>query len=267
MVKCRDIIELMEKLAPRELAEDWDNVGLMVGDFDMPVKKVLLALDIDDDVIDEAISENADLIITHHPFIFGSIKNINSQSIVGKRTIKLIKNDIAVYSAHTNLDIAENGTNGVLADILELENTEILMKSDDGQNGLGRVGELKNEMKFIDFAESLKYKIGLKNLTITGNKDKIVKKIGFCTGQCSGKDYMIAAKNCGCDAYITGDLRYHEAQFANNIDLCVADITHYGSEVLVIPALCDYLNRTAKENCLDFTSIVSKVDGQTLNII
>jgi len=267
MAKCGDIVECMEKLAPCGLAEEWDNVGLMVGGFDMLVKKVVVALDIDDAVIDEAINIKADMIITHHPFIFGSIKNITSRTVVGKRAIKLIKNDIAVYSAHTNLDIAARGTNGVLAEILELRNVKPLMKSDDGVNGLGRIGELKKEMKFIDFAQVLKNKIGLKNLTVTGNNDRVIKKIGLCTGQSAGSDYMLAAKNYGCDAYVTGDLRYHEAQFANNIDLCTADITHYGSEVLVVPFLCRYLNKCAEENNLDFICVASKIDGQTLNII
>ncbi len=267
MVKCKNIIEFMEELAPSELAEEWDNVGLMVGEFDMPVKKAVTALDINDDVIDEAINIKADMIITHHPFIFGSVKNINSSDIVGKRAIKLIKNNIAVYSAHTNLDIAERGTNGVLAEILELQNIKPLMKSSDGVNGLGRIGELKQEISFIEFAISLKQKIGLKNLIVTGNREKIIKKIGLCTGQTAGSDYMVSAKENGCDAYITGDLRYHEAQFANNIDLCTVDITHYGGEVLVIPFLCDYLNKRAKENNLDFICVESKVNGQTLNII
>ncbi len=267
MVKCRDIIEFMEKFAPTSLAEEWDNVGFIVGDIDMNVKKVLVALDINDEVIDEAIGINADMIVTHHPFIFRSIKNINSTTAVGRRAIKLIKNNIAVYSAHTNLDISKNGTNHVLAKAIELENVELLFKSDDNINGLGRVGELKNEMRFIDFANTLKDKIGLLHLTITGNEEKLIKKIGLCTGAGSGNEYMSEVKRKGCDVYVTSDLKYHEAQFANNIDLCVADITHYGSEILIIPVLCDYLNSCAKENKFDFICVESKINGQTLNII
>lgn len=266
MAKCKNIVEFMEKLAPIELAESWDNVGLMVGEFDRTVKKIIVALDINDDVIEEAVEKNADMIITHHPFIFGSIKNINSENVTGRRAIKLIKNNISVYSAHTNLDIAKNGTNDVLANILGVEQTEILLKSSDDINGLGRTGVIK-DVKFSDFIEILKSKLNLEHLVVTGDLKKIIKKVGLCTGQCSGQDYMIAAKNAGCDLYITGDLRYHEAQFANNIDLCVADITHYGSEVLIVPVLCDYLNMCAKENNMDFICIQSEINGQTLNII
>ncbi len=264
---CKNIVDFIEKIAPTNLAEEWDNVGLMIGDFLMPVGKILVALDINDDVIDEALEKKADLIVTHHPFIFGSVKKINSESAVGRRALKLIKNDIAVFSAHTNLDIAKNGTNDTLFGLLGLENSEILVKSVDGVNGLGRAGDIPDEMEFYDFATYVKKVLKLDNLTITGRCDKKIKKVGLCTGQGSGREFMLAAKNIGCDAYITGDLRYHEAQFANELDLCVIDITHYGSEVLIVPVLCDYLNECAKNENLDFICIKSEVDGQTLNII
>ncbi len=266
-IKCGDIVKFMEDFAPPELAESWDNVGLMIGDFDSEIKKILVALDVNDDVICEAISENADLIITHHPFIFGGIKNINSGSAMGKRIIKLIKNNIAVYSAHTNLDIVKNGTNDELAKIIGFQKTSVLIKSDDGVNGLGRIGELAQETRFIDFVNQLKIKLKLDRVTITGDKNKVIKKVALCTGQCSGAEYMTEAKKACCDVYVTGDLRYHEAQFANNIDLCVVDVTHYGSEVIVVPVLREYLNNYAESNNLGFECIESKVNGQTLSIV
>lgn len=267
IAKCEDVVKFMETFASPDLAEEWDNVGLMVGDFNWEVKKILVALDIDDNVIDEAIDKNIDLIVTHHPFIFGSIKNVNSGSVVGKRIIKLIKNDIAVYSAHTNLDIAKNGTNDTLAKILGLKNIEALIKSNDGVNGLGRIGELEKEIKFSEFAENLKDKLKLNSITVTGDLNKTVKKVGLCTGQGSGREYMTAAEKMKCDIYVTGDLRYHEAQFANSLNLCVADITHYGSEVIIVPVLCEYLNNCARNNNFDFQCIESEINGQTLNII
>lgn len=266
-VKCSVIIDFMEKYAPASLAEEWDNVGLMTGDFNMPVKNILAALDVNDSVIDEAIQKKADMIITHHPFIFGSIKNVNSASAVGRRILKVIKNDIAVFSAHTNLDIAQNGTNDILAGILKLKNISFLNESFDGVNALGRVGEPDSPSKFIDFAEHVKKLLNMDNLIITGDRNKIIKKVGLCTGQGSGGDYMKRACSLGCDAYITGDLRYHEAQFANDMDLCVIDITHYESEVLIVPVLCDYLNKCAEKYNLDFECFESEVSGQTLCII
>jgi len=267
MAKCKDIVKFIEEFAPVELAEDWDNVGLMVGNFDSEVGKVLVALDVNDDVIDEALDKNVDMIVTHHPFIFGGLKNINSRTALGRRAIKLIKNDISVYSAHTNLDISKNGTNDTLAGILGLKKIEVLLPSDDNDNGLGRVGELDFGVRFIDFANSLKKKLNLKNIVVSGNKNNIVKKIGLCTGSCSGKEYMLAARNMGCDAYVTGDLKYHEAQFANDLDLCVADVSHYGSEVIIVPVLCDYLNDCSKKSGLDFCCVESEINCQTLNII
>ena len=127
-VKCSDIINIMEEYANSNLAEDWDNVGLMVGDENKTISKILVALDIEDKIIDEAIEKNCDMIITHHPFIFKGIKSIKASDTIGARIIKLIKNNICVFSAHTNLDIAKNGTNDTLANLLNLEKISNFLK-------------------------------------------------------------------------------------------------------------------------------------------
>jgi len=121
-VKCGDIIEYMQELAPPNLAEDWDNVGLIVGDSKSEVKRVMLCLDATSKVIDEAVECNADMIISHHPLIFKGIKKLNDDNIVGKRIIKLVRNNISLYSAHTNLDTCECGVNQKLAEVLGLQN-------------------------------------------------------------------------------------------------------------------------------------------------
>jgi len=265
-VKCKDIVNLMELYAPVNLAESWDNVGLMLGENDLIIKKILAALDINDDVIDEAIEKNADMIITHHPFIFKPIKNINSETVLGKRIYKLIRNNICVYSAHTNLDIAENGTNDTFAKMLELKDIQNLCEPVNGQLGLGKVGLLENEMKFIDFVEKVKKTINVSNLVISGDKNKAIKKVGIGTGKCSGSSYMFTAFEKGCDAYITGDVGYHDAQTALNLGLCLIDATHYSSEVIVIPVIAEYINKYAKDNSIELECIISEVDGQTLNI-
>ena len=114
-VRLKYITEYIEELAPKYLAEAWDNVGLMVGDENTEVSKILVALDCRDEILDEAIEKGADMIITHHPFIFKGIKNMDFKMPLARKIAKAVKNDIAIYSAHTNLDIAEGGTNTVLA--------------------------------------------------------------------------------------------------------------------------------------------------------
>lgn len=125
-VKCFEIIDFMEKWAPSFLAESWDNPGLSVGSAKSNVKKILVALDAEEEVIDEASFLGADLIVTHHPFIFKGIKKINFDEAMGRKIYKLVKNNIGVFSAHTNLDIAFGGTNDVLAQMLKLKNIDIL---------------------------------------------------------------------------------------------------------------------------------------------
>jgi dinuclear metal center YbgI/SA1388 family protein len=125
-VKNRDLFRLVEELAPKHLAEDWDNVGLQVGSYMRDVKRVLLTLDVDEAVVQEAEAQNIDLIIAHHPLLMKGIKTINTDSPQGQVLSMLIKNNITVYSAHTNLDIAEGGVNSILAEKLGLQNVEVL---------------------------------------------------------------------------------------------------------------------------------------------
>lgn len=125
-VKCQTIINYLDQLAPRNLAEQWDNVGLQIGDRTLEIKGILVALDLDPQVVEEALALGANLIITHHPVIFKPLNNIRADSPQGKMLLNIIKNDISVYCAHTNLDSAGQGVNQVLAELLRLENIKVL---------------------------------------------------------------------------------------------------------------------------------------------
>ncbi len=262
-VKCREIMNYMEELAPKSLAESWDNVGLMIGDADAEINTVLVCLDITDKVVKEAVEKKADLIVTHHPFIFKGVKNITAQTAAGRRIITLIQNNISVYSAHTNLDVAYGGTNSVLAHALELKNIQGLMPTDTEGEYMGRVGELAQPMTFYTFSLIVKEILNAEYITVTGNEMTVVSKVALCTGKGSSYDFMAKAKEMGCQAYITGDMGYHEGQTANDLELCVIDGTHYLTEVLVVPALKDYIEGKFSE----LNVIKSNVDAQTLRII
>lgn len=125
-LKCGTVVSIMDSIAPRKLAEEWDNVGLIIGDSSSNVNKIMVSLDLPVWVVDEAVENNVDMIITHHPIIFNPIKKINSDTTLGKKIIKLIKNNISVYSSHTNYDIAQNGLNDIFAKQLGFEKTEII---------------------------------------------------------------------------------------------------------------------------------------------
>ncbi len=258
-VRLKYITEYIEELAPKYLAETWDNVGLMVGDENTEVSKILVALDCRDEILDEAIEKGADMIITHHPFIFKGIKNMDYKMPLARKIAKAVKNDIAIYSAHTNLDIAEGGTNTVLARLLDLENTEGLMPAGEG-TFLGRTGYIKDDMTFGEFALYTKEKLGADSLNINGDLNRKVKKAGLCTGKGCDMDMLVTAAEKGCDVYISGDIGYHDAQNAEDLGLCLIDGTHYLTEVIVVPEICRYI----KEKFKDIEVIASEINGQTL---
>ena len=124
--KCQDIISLLDEIAPRNLAEDWDNVGFLIGDRNSAIRRIMVCLDLPYWVLDEAIENKVDMVITHHPVIFSSMKKINTDSSLGRGIIRLIKNNISVYSSHTNMDIASGGLNDMFAKQLGFSVTSII---------------------------------------------------------------------------------------------------------------------------------------------
>ena len=262
-MKINNLVEILEKLAPTSLAEEWDNPGLLVGERNAEVKKVLVALDATDEVIDEAVNMNADVIVTHHPMIFGSLKKVNDDTALGRRIIKLIKNGVAHYAMHTNLDIAFGGVNDELAKILELKNIGILSVSceQNGEpNGLGRYGET-DEMSLAEFALKVKEKLGLDAVRFVGDETKKVSRVGLCTG--AGISFMGDAVKKGCDVYVTSDIKYHESQKALEDGIALVDATHYGSENIIVSVISNYL----KENAEGIEIFESKVNGQVFRTL
>lgn len=266
-VTVKNIAEMMEKLAPPMLAESWDNVGLMTGEEHSVINKALIALDAVDKVIDEAIEKDCQMIITHHPLIFKGTKSVTSETPLGRRLIKLIKNNIAVYSAHTNLDIADGGTNSTLADIMGLKNISNLCPPVFENMGLGKIGELEKSIPFSELIERTKKALGLKRLVVCGDKNKTVKNVAVGTGACSDLEYMQRAKELGCDAYITGDVGYHDAQNAVDLDLCLIDAGHYATEVIVADTLKRRLEEISADKGFEIEFIKSEIYANGLEII
>ncbi len=262
-MKIKEIINFLEDFAPVKLAESWDNVGLHIGNPDSVVTKVLLALDATDEVIDEAINLGANLIITHHPMIYKAVKNVNTTNPLGKRIIKLIKYDIAVYVVHTNLDINIGGTSEVLADVLGLENLAVLEPSAvDSTCGIGRTGFLSNEKTVGEILQGLKDTGKFDYINYAPDRDgldKKVKKVALCTGTVEDQ-LVFKAKDLGCDIYVSGDLKFHSAQLAKNLGITIVDIGHYCSENIVFESLEKRLSNEFQKT--EF--IVSKVNAQTI---
>ena len=229
-MNCSDIICEIEKIFPLASAEEWDNPGLLVGRRDKEVKKILVALDALDSVIDQAIEQKADLLITHHPLIFGSLKKINSDTFIGERILRLIENGIAAYAMHTNYDVC--GMADLNAEMLGLGDVSILSYSGE-EEGLGRVGSLKTPMKYYDFAEQVKKVFELSDVRCYGEGNPLIQTVAVCGG--SGKSLLSDVYAAGADVYITGDIDYHTGIDAWANGLRIIDAGHFGTEHCFIP--------------------------------
>ena len=346
-MQVKDIIEVLEALAPQHLKEDWDNVGLQLGDPEAPVRRVLLALTPSLTVVEEAVRRQVDLIVSHQPFIFKGVKTLRTDTAIGRMSQRCLKHDIAIYSAHTNLDIARGGVNDVLAARLGLVDVEglsetarqpryklvafvplthleplkqALFDAGAGSQGaydscawtvngcgqfrpqqnatpylgtpgsleqveearlevlvdhdrlpavltalhavhpyeepaydvfasalsattesLGRVGRLPEPQPFARWLETVKQALGLEVVAVAGPQPEVVERVALCGG--SATEFLGAAKKCGADVYVTGDMKYHDAQQAVEMDMTMVDVSHYAGERPVLGLLADVLQK------------------------
>ena len=181
-MKLKDITNIIEKWSPLEHAETFDNVGLLVGNPNNNIDKALITIDATEDVIDEAINQNCNLVITFHPIIFSGIKQITEKTYVERVVEKAIKNDINIYAVHTNLDNNPKGVNYKIAERLSLKNTSLLLKKDNNEVGMGMIGDLNDELSEIEFFEFLKLKMNVKHIKHSPLLGKKIKKIAVLGG-------------------------------------------------------------------------------------
>lgn len=230
-MRAGDIADIIEKAFPLEYAEEWDNVGLLLGSRDAEVKKVLLTLDVTPFVLDEAINSGADMIVSHHPILFSPLGRITDETAEGKMLIKLIKNGISVYAAHTNLDKGIGGINDYLSKLFELQDTEVALKSDTIGVGLGRIGTLPKPMTARELAYYVKDKLSTP-VRLSGDRERLVKKLAIGSG--ASDNIIPKAAEMGADAVITGDCKYHRNQGYTELGVTVIDAGHYPTEICAI---------------------------------
>jgi len=245
-----EIAAALEEFAPLSGACGWDNVGLLVGDGGGTATAVLVSLDIDGEVVGEAVAKRAELIVTHHPVIFGGIKDINTGTEQGRLLQKLIRNGISVYSAHTNLDSADGGTSDALFETLGLDEKEIL--TFDGI-GLGRAGRCRRGLPLREYSGYVKAVLDAAHIKWAGEPDMIIKKVGLAAGTASGMKYFDEAVKAGCDCYITGDVSFHEARDAAGMGLGIIDAGHFATEIPVVGALCGFFEKISERNSWGLT--------------
>lgn len=262
----KDIIKHVEAIAPINLKEDFDNIGLMVGSDKSNIKSILVALGCTKEVIEEAKSINADLILTHHPLIFRKPNSITDNTVLGFKIMELIKNNINVYSAHTNLDSAKDGINERIAKVLEYKTCKIMSKcSEDKECGIGRFLELKSELSLEGIINIFKEKLDIKNLRYTGNlKDKITK-VAIING--SGQDFFNQAKTLGAEVIITGDTTYHFVSDYTEMGIDIIDLGHFNSEWPIFVEIMRDLEKDIKNENNDVNFYFSKVSKDPYNFI
>ncbi|MFW6022763.1 MAG: Nif3-like dinuclear metal center hexameric protein [Halanaerobiaceae bacterium] len=369
MTQIKDVIKILNQLAPDNLAFEWDSVGMQVGDVNNNVKNILVTLDVNEKVIEEALDKNCQLILSHHPFIFKPLdKIINTGK--GELIFKLIKNNISLFSMHTNLDIVSGGLNDYLADILKLNNVQLLktikekklnklvvfipenhlnevrdallnngagflgnyshtsfitkgsgsfkplagskpfMGKENKINvveeyrfetiieeekigqivaimkdvhpyeevaydlyplnnksgyGLGRIGNLNREYNLADYLKIVKDKLNISQLKYVGELDKRIKRVAVCSG--SGADLISLSQKMGADLYITADIKYHDAQFAETIDIALLEAGHYQSEIIVKNIFKEYLDKKMDNKSLDISILKSEINTDPWNYL
>ena len=262
-MKIKEIANYLEEVAPLVYQEEYDNCGLIVGDINAVVNGALITLDCNEEIIDEAIETGCNLIIAHHPIIFTGIKKLNGNNYVERTVIKAIKNNIAIYAIHTNLDNVHNGVSAKIADKLGLKNCKILAPKDDKRNisiGSGIVGELEESVDSEVFLESLKIIMKTDCIRYTSLASSNIKKVAVCGG--SGSFLLSNAKALDVDIYISADFKYHEFFDAEN-KLIIADIGHYESEQFTKDLIYDMLT----ENFTRFAVRLSKVNTNPIKYL
>lgn len=352
MIKCQVVMEAMDRYAPRYLAEDWDNVGLIVGSPAQDIHKILICLDVTENIINRAANENYDMIISHHPFLFKAVKRIATDRPLGRMIQKILSCNIAVFAAHTNLDTTFGGVNDVLAQKLSLidlkpltinyceeilklgVNTpadyadkvrEAICKAGAGfidnysncsfqfagegrfmplsgsspfagthnkietvneirietvfpakiknrvikallkshpyevpaydiistqniyhENGLGRIGILSTPISIADFAGMIKQRLPGNTFRLVRGNNRPVQKVALCSG--AGVEFLDKAAMQGADTYVTGDVKYHEAQHAQELGINLIDAGHFGTEMPVVKTIAEYLQNENIKN-------------------
>ncbi|OON99727.1 MAG: Nif3-like dinuclear metal center hexameric protein [Epulopiscium sp. Nele67-Bin004] len=259
MYTVKDVMEKLEYLAPVNIAESWDNVGVLIGADDEPVSKIMCALDINDAIVDEAIEKKVDCIVTHHPFIFSAFKKIDYNTPIGRNIRKLIMNKISVISMHTNFDSAFGGINDIICKRLNITGTKVLNNFGytEHKYGLGRFG-MTTPITLDELISKVKSCFGINHLRLIGTTNQPIKTISVCSG--SGST-LIGEAAAVSQVFITGDMKFHEAQDAISKGLVVLDVGHYASEQIAIPYLKEYI-----ENNIDVEVVCTKIDAEVFSL-
>ena len=245
----RTVFDLINTVAPFDTQMEGDNSGLLVGSPSREVRSILFALDVTGPVIDEAAALGADLIVTHHPLMFSAIRSLTDETYEGRLIRRLVREDISLIAAHTNLDGASGGTNDTLAALCGL--VEITGE------GFFRSGFLPEPMTVRAFADLLGGNLET-TVRVMGPEDRMVRRVGLCSG--SGSSEWIRALEAGCDAFVSGEIRHHHALAMADAGIAAFECGHFATEEPGLAALAEALQNSLDHvecNVRVFVSAVS----------
>lgn len=240
-IKCREIVEVLENFAPPGFSLADDPIGLQLGHPNQPIEKLFVALELDEGILQEALDFGAQMIVVHHTPFFRPFKQMREDSFHNQVVLAMIRHHMALYTAHTNLDCVRGGVNDVLAERLGIINTEILepLNAATAEAGLGRIGTLSKPMTLKALADHTASCLGAGHIRFCGDPETKIRRVAVCGG--TGAFLMLHAVQKGAQAFVTADVKHHEALQALDMGLCMVDGGHYATERPVMSVLAGYL--------------------------
>ena len=258
----QEVAAIIEAWAPLSIQEEWDNTGFCVGSPQACVKGVITCLDVTPSVMEEAIALGANMIISHHPLIYNELKQLCEQDEVARMVAMAIRNNLVVYSAHTNADKAVAGVSWLMADVLNLQDIEILNPDKQSESkapcGMGIIGNLPVPQEVHPFLKTVVQKFSLFCIKTSRITVPVIRRVAACGG--SGSALIPKALERGADIFLSGDISYHHFSCADG-KMIIADIGHYESEIGIVSKLTQLLS---KKN-LNFAVSISKNSSNPIN--
>lgn len=258
MPKVSDILAHLDSIAPTQYAMSYDNVGLLVGNADVEVSKILVALDITDAVINEAVRLKANLIVAHHPVIFGQLSRIVKGDITANRVIKLLENHISAICMHTNLDAAHQGVNDVLAEKLGISThsvIEVLGEDKNGIYGIGRMGKIEKEISFTEFASTVMERLVCSGIRFHKASERVLN-VAVGGGSCGS--LVANVVRAGCDTFVTADVKHDQWLMAQELGLNLIDAGHFSTENIIVPPLVAWIKEAFSSVCIQQSEVCTQ---------
>lgn len=251
-MKLNDIVSAIEGRAKLSYQDDFDNSGLQVGSLNNDIGKVLVCLDVTEEVVAEAVDKGCNLILSHHPLIFKALRSVGDASYQQRCVTRAIRAGVSIYSAHTSLDNAPGGVNHKIARLLGLNSTRWLLPRPDGESGSGLVGELEQPTDYGEFLDGVCRTFDVKALRCSRGKGRTVSRIALCGG--AGAFLLSEAKSAGADCFVCGEFHYHD--YFENSGVLLVELGHYQSEQYTMQLLQEILS----DSCPGLETMVTDIN-------